>query len=128
MQTALEENGFVKGFGSYSDIFELDHLDCSKINLGIGIYNSHAKDSGFHEKVTDLQIALLLNFVEKFSDVHFEASNIFEGWDEEECYDEYGDWQYNANKGTWEYVQDLYLREALSHYYSDDPYHGEYMD
>lgn len=115
MTAALEMEGFVKGQGSYSDILELDHLQCSKINLGIGTYNGHGVNSGFNEPVADLQINLLLAFVDHFHNVHFEANGDYQ---EEDFYLQY----------LKEQSSDDLLTQQVADYYQWDEYNGDYVE
>lgn len=41
LENELRQNGFHIGFGSYSDIVELDDLDCCGINFGTAYFNYH---------------------------------------------------------------------------------------
>lgn len=40
---AITDVGFTIGYGSYSDISELDFLGCSFLNIGVGYYDYHSK-------------------------------------------------------------------------------------
>jgi len=59
-------------WGSFSDICSLDHIECSKINLGIGVHRSHSADSYFSPEEANIQIDKLLCFCNEFKDTHFE--------------------------------------------------------
>lgn len=68
----LEKFGFKHSMGSFSDICYLDHLDCSKINMGVGYFEAHALDSGFNPTQTQSQIKKLLRFLDAYHNVRYE--------------------------------------------------------
>jgi len=63
--------GIKQDWGSFSDICELQNVDCSKINLGTGCYSSHSRNSGFSPLVCQSQIRGLMEFVEVYKDTYF---------------------------------------------------------
>jgi len=67
----LASYGFTKGRGSYTDICSMPQVECCKINVGIGTFNSHGKKSGYDKAVADLQIARLLSFIRDHHDTRF---------------------------------------------------------
>jgi len=72
MSNVLSAYGFESGWGSYTDIVELDMCHCSKINLGIGVVNSHQVNSWYDPSVVDRQLTKLMSFVRDFHAYHFE--------------------------------------------------------
>jgi len=63
--------GISHSWGSFSDIGCMDHISCSKINLGIGTERSHSAMSWFTPSVCQSQIKALLHFVELYHDQHW---------------------------------------------------------
>lgn len=136
MKLALEMCGLDLEYGTYSDILELDHLKCSKINLGIGCYNSHGLHSGFQESVTDSQIEKLLNFVELFHEHHFAYNNefdwMYEDDDDEEDYiydGKYINYGQKAKNSTPVYLNCGYCSDPYPYWdmeVLDDEYYCEY--
>ena len=68
------------GFGSYSDICALNTQACC-VNIGIGYYNAHSKDSYSIIEQTTRQIKLFKQFFAKYSDTEFLQ-------DEKACYED----------------------------------------
>jgi len=66
-----KQTGIKQSWGSFSDICSLDSVKASKINLGIGCFNSHSRNSGFNPHVCFTQIQELMEFVELYHDQHF---------------------------------------------------------
>ena len=60
-----------KSHGSFSDICNLINVECSKINIGIGVQNSHAPHSFFNPIVCKVQIYKLVRFCIANKDTHF---------------------------------------------------------
>lgn len=60
------------GWGSYSDICELDWLGCSAMNVGVGYHEEHSL--GSHAKLSEYrsQIRKFYSFWEANKDIHFE--------------------------------------------------------
>jgi len=82
-----------QGIGSFSDICCLE-LPCSKINLGIGVYNSHFVNSGFKPKQFNSQLTKLVSFCKKFKDYHYpenDWNSFYGGFDKgsDSLYQEY---------------------------------------
>ena len=66
---AIEEFGMVWGFGSYSDICELEHLGIKGLNIGTGYYDNHTSWSHAVLTETDMMIRIFKRFYEKYKDV-----------------------------------------------------------
>jgi len=87
---ALKSSGNHIGYGSYSDIAELEHLETSAVNWGIGYHNNHARDS--YCSISELGDAL--ERFERFHEEnhairygHIPTNNWWEEYDEEHAYD-----------------------------------------
>jgi hypothetical protein len=65
----LEEVGMIWGFGSYSDICEMEHLGIKGINVGTGYYDNHTPWSHAVITETDMMIRLFQKFYDKWKDV-----------------------------------------------------------
>jgi len=68
LHNALSSYRFMQGFGSFSDICFMDHIEVNKINIGMGTYSGHSSKSGFHRPILELQIERLLSFCEDHRD------------------------------------------------------------
>lgn len=68
LRQALDDGGFEMGQGIFSDICVMDQVECNKINLGLGTYNGHSKNSGFDVNVFYRQVRRLLDFAELHRD------------------------------------------------------------
>jgi len=62
-----------KGFGMASDIMHLNKPNCGCINVGIGYYKAHAKNSYCKTEEFIQSYHNVMDFIEKYQDVHFEA-------------------------------------------------------
>lgn len=62
LKNALWAYGLHEEIGSFSDICFMDHIKCSKINLGLGTAYGHSSHSGFSQTVFYGQISNLLDF------------------------------------------------------------------
>ncbi len=96
--------GIKKSWGSFSDICYMGEVSCSKINLGIGVFNSHSRMSGYKPKECISNIASMLDFV-RAHDKHY-AKGDGERWA-------------TPTKGSW---------GKYSHYSADYGYNDSYSD
>ena len=80
-QAFERHTGIKKSHGSFSDICSMSNVDCTKINLGIGVYSSHSPKSGFIPGVANEQISKLVKFCREYKDVYFKqgVGDIFAG-------------------------------------------------
>ena len=64
----LEKFGFKCGFGSFSDICTLDHLDIMGFNVGIGYYREHTKHCYADLAITKKQVLKFAEFWQEYKD------------------------------------------------------------
>jgi len=94
------------GFGSYSDIVELE-TDCCCLNLGIGYENAHCKTSFYSKKTYIKQLLLFDQFFSKYKNTDFGKHDelLSDNWNNfEEC--NVCDF---CNNGVGEYVHGYYI-------------------
>ena len=60
-----------QSYGSFSDICSLDSVKAAKINLGVGTYLSHSRNSGFNPYECVSQISRMIEFVRLHHHTHF---------------------------------------------------------
>jgi len=66
LREVLRVVGFTRGIGTWSDIGSMDHVDCNKINVGLGAYNGHSTHSGFDLGEYHRQIARVVAFARDY--------------------------------------------------------------
>lgn len=66
----IEKTGWKVGRGSYTDICELQHLNCKGFNFGTGYQDYHSKDAYVDMKVLITNIQKFFIFYQKFKDIH----------------------------------------------------------
>ena len=66
----LRKNGFKVGWGAFSDISSMEHLDCAGFNFGVGYYEQHTK--GCHANLSDTarMTASFVRFFQKYEGRH----------------------------------------------------------
>jgi hypothetical protein len=62
MKTLLKSSGFDVGFGSYSDICDLESLGCKAFNFGTGYYENHTRLSYMLPTLTSLMVNKFVPF------------------------------------------------------------------
>jgi hypothetical protein len=70
-RTSLEIADFTMGYGSYSDIKELDALGCKFANIGCGYYNEHSDYCYAVLQETCEQIERFMQFFQAFENTRF---------------------------------------------------------
>ncbi|KKL63298.1 hypothetical protein LCGC14_2176490 [marine sediment metagenome] len=72
------------GWGSYSDIVELEHLGACAANWGVGYYGNHEPESMFRVRELGDMIHRFKRFYDEFSGVSFpyDPSTCIQGWEE----------------------------------------------
>lgn len=70
LETMLESIGADPGYGSFSDICELEHLGCQGMNWGVGYEDYHSDRAFAYLNTTFHQIARFVRFYLRFSNVH----------------------------------------------------------
>lgn len=106
---ALKKHGFTKAYGSFSDIVSLNSVDCGKINVGLGTFNSHGQNSGFSIAVFKRQVNRLLSFCDEYKTVpwpsYFDEWQSFRTYTVKDSSKEYtttfGDWGRCSICGDW---------------------------
>jgi hypothetical protein len=73
LHVALADAGFRQGVGSFSDVCLMSQLDCNKINLGLGTFDSHSRKSGFDMRAFYRQLARLETFVDRYGQTQWPA-------------------------------------------------------
>ena len=68
----MQSNGFDVGFGSFSDICYLDHLEVSGFNFGTGYYNEHTKRCFAMLDIVSNMVSKFIAFYDKFKDTKFD--------------------------------------------------------
>ncbi len=88
---ALHAAGNRIGYGSYSDIAELDHLETAAVNWGVGYHNNHAPDS--YCSISELGDALerFVKFYKENYAIRYNHVQVDEWWnqyvEEDHAYD-----------------------------------------
>jgi uncharacterized protein YbaR (Trm112 family) len=68
------------GFGSYSDIADLEHLGCTGFNWGTGYYDNHSRESYFIIEDTESQVEKFLTFWDDHHDTPIPAQITHRWW------------------------------------------------
>lgn len=74
-ENALLKNGFRFGLGSYSDIVELEQLDCCGVNIGTGFFNYHDLDGYVDLKMLMRQVLRFRNFYNENNSTFFKSED-----------------------------------------------------
>lgn len=105
MKENLEKVGWKVGRGSYSDISELEFLECKAFNFGTGYQDYHSLDAYVDLKVLAVNIQKFFLFFNKFKDVHLPHKKVEKkwnwrsgGWRDYDYGDDYGYTTYNISK------------------------------
>lgn len=105
MKENLEKVGWKVGRGSYSDISELEFLECKAFNFGTGYQDYHSLDAYVDLKVLAVNIQKFFLFFNKFKDVHLPHKKVEKkwnwrsgGWRDYDYGDDYGYTTYNTSK------------------------------
>ena len=69
-KSRLEKCGFEVGWGSYSDIAELDTLGCKAFNFGCGYEDYHTRRSFFSLNVFKSQVKKFMGFYWRYKNTH----------------------------------------------------------
>lgn len=97
----MEQYGFTKSLGSYTDIVEMDHIKVSKVNIGIGVSGSHSLHSSFDPGVMYRQLDRLLALCADYKDQSFPCDRaatdrlpvyLYGGTDDDMDFDSMTDW------------------------------------
>jgi len=67
-EAMLEPHGFSTGWGSYSDICHLSHLDITGFNFGCGYYQNHQPGSHFVVQEAHDAVEKFLGFYDEYKD------------------------------------------------------------
>ena len=98
------------GWGSFSDIASMDHIDSTKINLGIGIAQgtNHSPNSRFYPFMCLSQIDKMMKFVELYKNQHWPSGPGWVPYVHKYCstgvthYNPYSGNKYNWKTGRYE--------------------------
>lgn len=134
----MEEWGFRWGWGTYTDICSMPYVECDKVNVGIGVYGSHSKKSGYRPDELERQLQRLLGYLgvdESAKPIHepegrgdsYRYDGGEEDW-EEECGEDWReDWWDDSREDTWPFVDDEedpseedWLIDETGYYYDPD--------
>ena len=80
MKENLEKVGWKVGRGSYSDISELEFLECKAFNFGTGYQDYHSLDAYVDIKVLTANIQKFFLFFTKFKDIHLPHKKVEKKW------------------------------------------------
>lgn len=107
---ALEYAGNDVGWGSYSDIYELDHLDVQGVNWGVGYYDYHGRKA--HCKLGEMEQAVdrFVAFHAEYHGERFGTPSILEYESAE--WDDYGP----DYRSEYERTQEEEWREYLAEF------------
>jgi len=114
---SVELNKYFKkvGYGSYTDICELQHLGCKAFNIGVGYNDNHSMNAYMYYQVYLQQIMRFLNFYKANRDTHFShtpaiSTNSF-------GYNFNIGWKSKKNISSWKHTP-----TAQEYVYEDDIY------
>src|SRR5690606_30970976 len=123
MKQLLMSYGFDVGFGSYSDIVELDHLGCWGMNIGCGMHD-------YHSQKAYADIKELADQVDKFTQFYWDNKEIHFGYERPQRHARrvthpHG-WDEEWDEGFWYETKSYVPGEAAIRYisdrYADDKY------
>ena len=114
LKKTLKAYGLEEHLGSFSDICFLWNVKCNMINVGLGIFNSHSPNSGFHIHDFQQQMKKLLFFLEDNHNVDWPEAEgeSFYGWDQ---------YRRAYSRSSYSYDDDAWMKcEWCGKYFSQD--------
>lgn len=132
----LEGTGVRLGYGTFSDIVELEHLHAKGLNFGTGYWGEHTRTCYATEKSITLGVSRFIRWHKLYKDVHLhhtpylykkghKAYNYYDDYPTGENY--YSDRFSYVKEGNWRNITEEEEEEAESKYKTDHcQYCGEW--
>lgn len=67
----LEDNGFEVGWGTFTDICELEHLGCLGINFACGYHGQHTTQCYVDTDIYTSQLDKVITFIQNHKEIHY---------------------------------------------------------
>ena len=116
----LKQCGTQVGYGSYTDICELEDLGCKGINFATGYYSYHQINAYALIEETLAGVDAFKNFYQRFSHKHLDHVKQKYSWKSRYSYDNWGKYGKNDNEYTWDKWGTVMCPNCKGHYDSED--------